>query len=93
MKPVDVKLSTYIDFNKENNEKDSKFEIGNHVRILKYKNIFAKRYIPNWSGKFFVIKNLVNAVRWTYVINDLDSEDIFGTFHEKELQKSKSKRV
>ena len=53
MKSVDVKLSTYIDFNKENNEKDSKFEIGNHVRIFKYKNIFAKRYSPNWSGEAF----------------------------------------
>ena len=50
MKPVDVKLSTYIDFNKENNEK---FEIGNHVRILKYKNIFAKRYNPHWSEEVF----------------------------------------
>ena len=53
MKPVDVKLSTYIDFNKGNNEKDSKFEIGNHVRILKYKNIFPKSYISNWSGEVF----------------------------------------
>ena len=44
MKPVDVKSNTYIDFNKENNEEDLKFEVGNHVRISKYKNIFAKGY-------------------------------------------------
>ena len=36
MKPVDVKSSTYIDFNVENNDKDLKFEVGNHVRISKY---------------------------------------------------------
>ena len=39
---VDVKASTYIDFGVTNNEKDCKFEVGDHVRILKYKNIFAK---------------------------------------------------
>ena len=49
MKPVDVKLSTYIDFGIENNDKDTKLKVGYHVRISKYKNIFAKAYIPNWS--------------------------------------------
>ena len=49
MKPVDVKSNTFIDFNKENNEEDPKFEVGDHVRILKYKNIFAKSYTPNQS--------------------------------------------
>ena len=43
MKPVDVKLSTHIDFNKENSEKDPKFKIGDHVRISKCKDIFAKK--------------------------------------------------
>ena len=43
MKPDDIKSSTYIDFGIENNEKDSKFKVGDHVRISKYKNIFAKR--------------------------------------------------
>ena len=43
MKPVDDKSSTYIDFSKENNKKGPKFKVGNHVRISKYKNIFAKR--------------------------------------------------
>ena len=47
MKPVDVKDNTYIDFKKEVNDKDPKFKIGDHVRISKYKNIFAKGYMPN----------------------------------------------
>ena len=49
MKPVDVKSSTYIDSNKENNDKDFKYKVGNIVTILKYKNMFAKVYVPNWS--------------------------------------------
>ena len=55
MKPVNVTSNTHIDFNKENNQEDSKFEVGDHVRISKYKNIFPKRYIPNWSEEVFVI--------------------------------------
>ena len=49
MKPVDVKDNTYIDFKKEVNDKDPKFKVGDYVRISKYKNIFAKGYMPNWS--------------------------------------------
>ena len=47
MKPVDVKSSTYIDSSKQINDKDPKFKIGDILRILKYKNIFAKGYVPN----------------------------------------------
>ena len=46
MKPVDVKDNAYIDFKKEVNDKDPKFKVGDHVRISKYKNIFAKGYTP-----------------------------------------------
>ena len=46
MKPVDVKSSTCIDFNKENNKEDPKFKVGDHVKISMYKNIFAKHYVP-----------------------------------------------
>ena len=49
MKHADVKLSMYIDLNKENNKEDPKFKVGDHVRISKYKSIFAKGYVPNWS--------------------------------------------
>ena len=85
MKPVDVKDNTYIDFKKESNDKDPKFKIGDHVRIYKYKNTFAKGYMPNWSEEIFVIKKIKNTVPWTYVLNDLNSEQIIGTFYEKEL--------
>ena len=53
MKPVDVKDNTYIDFEKEVNNKDPKFKVGDRVRISKYKNIFTKWYMPNWSEEVF----------------------------------------
>ena len=56
MKPTDVKDNTYIDFSKEVNDNDPKFKVGDHVRISKYKNIFAKGYTPSWSEEVFVIK-------------------------------------
>ena len=53
-----MKLSTYIDSSKEINDEDPKFEIEDIVRISKYKNIFAKGYVSNWSEEVFVIKRL-----------------------------------
>ena len=91
MKPVDAKDNTYIYFKKEVNDRDPKFKVGDHVRISKYKNIFAKGYTPNWSEEVFVISKVKNAVPWTYVINDLNGEEIIGTFYEKELQKTNQK--
>ena len=58
MKPVYVKDNTYIDFQKEINDKDPKVKVGDYVRISKYKNIFAKGCTPNWSEEAFVIKKL-----------------------------------
>ena len=55
-------------------------KFGDHVRISKYKNIFAKRYIPNWSEDIFVIKKVQNTVPWTYVINDFSGVETIGTF-------------
>ena len=60
MKRVDVKDNTYIDSNKDVNDKDPKFKVGDHVGISKYKNIFDKEYIPNWSEEDFVIKKVKN---------------------------------
>ena len=85
MKPNDVKDNTYINANKKVNDKNPKFKVGEHVRISKYKNVFAKGYTPNWSEEVFVIKEIKNTVPWTYVINDLNGEKISGTFYEKEL--------
>ena len=62
MKPADVKNNTYRDFDKEVNDKDPKFQVGDHVRISKYKNIFAKAYTPYWPEEIFVIKKVKNAV-------------------------------
>ena len=91
IKLVDVKSSTYIDSSKEINNKDPKFKIGDIVRILKHKNIFAKGYVPNCSEDVFVITKVKNTVLWTYVISDLKGEEIVGTFYEKELQKTNQK--
>ena len=93
MKPTDVKDNTYIDFEKEVNDKDPKFKIGDHVRISNYKNIFAKGYKPNWSEEVFIITKIKNTVSWTYVINDLNGEEIIGAFYKKELQKTNQKRI
>ena len=51
------------------------------------KTIFAKGCTPNWSEEVFLIKKLKNTVRWTYVINDLNDQEIIGIFYEKERQK------
>ena len=58
MKTVAVNSSTYIDFNEEKNDKNSKIEVGDHVKISKYKNIFAKGYTPNWSEE--VVRSYVS---------------------------------
>ena len=88
MKPTDVKDNTYINTSKEINNKDPKFKVGDYLRISKYKNIFGKGYIPNWSEEVFIIKNVKNTIPWTYVINDLNGEEIIGAFYEKELPKT-----
>ena len=85
MKLVNVKSKTFIDFGKENNHKDHKCKVGDHVRISKYENIFAKGCTPNQSEEVFVIKKFVPL---TYVISDLNGEEILGTFYKKELQKA-----
>ena len=59
---------------------------GDDVRISKYKNIFAKGYTLNCSEEVFVI-----IVPWIYIINDLNGEEIIGTFYENELQKLNQK--
>ena len=85
MKPVAVKDNAHIDFS---NDKDAKLKVGDHIRISKYKNIFPKRYTPNWSEEVFVIQEVKNTVPWTYVINDLNGEKTIGIFYEKELQET-----
>ena len=81
-----------IKCNEESNKKDPKFKIGDHVRISKYKNIFAKGYTPNWSEEVFIVNKINNTVPWTYVISDMNSEEITGSFYEKELQSTNQQK-
>ena len=57
--------------------------------FLNIKNIVAKGYTSNWSEEVFIISKVKNTVPWTYVINDLNGEEIIGTFYE--LQKTNKK--
>ena len=83
MEFVDVKTNTYIDFNKGNSKEYPKFEAGDHVRISRFKNIFAEGCIPNWSEEVFLIKKVKNIVLSMYVICDLNGEEIIETIYEK----------
>ena len=56
MKLIDVKLSIYLNFNKEKDGEYPKFEVSHHIRILKYKNIFAKGDSRNWFEEVFCDK-------------------------------------
>ena len=93
MKPIVDKDGTYFDSIEEVNDKDPKFKVSDHVRISKYKNIFAKAYTPNWLEELFVIKEVKNTVPWTYAINDLNGEEIIETFYEKEPQKANKQKL
>ena len=92
MKPIDLKDNTYISTDKEINNKSPKFKVGDHVRISKCKNVFAEGYTPNRSEEVFVIKKVKNTVPWTYVIDNLNGEEITGTFYEKEFQKTNQEK-
>ena len=61
MKPKDVgdNKREYID---EHNEKDSRFKVGDRVRISKFKNIFAKGYTPTWSTEIFIVNKINDTV-------------------------------
>ena len=58
MKLTDVTSDSYAEYNEDSNEKDPKFKVGDHVRISKYKNIFAKGYTQNWSEEVFILSRL-----------------------------------
>ena len=71
--------------------KGLKSKVGDHVRTSKYKYIFAKGYVPNWSEDVFIVNKIKNTVPWNYTISDLNNEQIIGSFYGKELQKSNQK--
>ena len=96
--PADVKDNTYIESmelhsNKEVNDKDPKFKVGDHVRISKYKNIFAKGYKPNWSEEVFIIKQVKNTVPWTYVKNGLMVMKLLEHFMKKTYKRLINKNL
>ena len=55
MKPIDVISGSYAEYNEDFNVTKPKFKVGNHVRISKYKNIFAYGYTKYWSEEVFVV--------------------------------------
>ena len=83
MKPINVTSDFYAEYNKDFNKKDPKFKVGDHVRISKYKNIFAKGYAPNWSEEVFVVSGIKDTVPWTYVVSDLNGKELLEVFMKK----------
>ena len=65
IKPVDVGDDSFAEYYEESDEKYPKFKIGDHVRISKFKNVFAKVYTRNWSEEIFIVKKIKNTVPWT----------------------------
>ena len=88
MKPKDVGDNKRV-YTDAHNEKDSRFKVGDRVRISKFKNIFAKRYVPNWSKEIFIADKINDTVPYTYNIKDLNDEEVIGSFYDRELQKTK----
>ena len=91
IKPIDATNDSYVEDNEESNKKNPKFKVNDHVRVSKYKNIFAKGYVPNWSEEVFIVNGIKNTVPWIYTISDLNGENVIGSFYEKELQKTNQK--
>ena len=88
MGPIDVTSDSSAEYNEDSNKKDPKFKVSDRVRISKYKNIFAKRYTPNWSEEIFIITKIKDAVPWTYVTSNVNGELIARNFYEKKLLKT-----
>ena len=92
MKPSDVTSDSYAEYSKDSNEKDPKFKVGDHVRISKYKNIFANGSTQNLSEEVFVISKNKNTVMWNCIFSNLNGEPITVCFYEKELQKTSQEK-
>ena len=93
MKPFDVKSSTYIDSSKEINDKDPKFNIGDIVRISKYKNTFTNVYTLNWPEKVFVIKKLKILCRGLMLLMILMEKKLLKKILKKICKKANQKEV
>ena len=93
MKPIEVTCGSYAEYDEDSNKKQPKFKVGDHIRISKHKYVFAKGYTQNCSEEPFIISKIANTVPWTYVISDLNGEEINGTSYAKRIAKNKSKRI
>ena len=69
-------------------KKDSRFKVGDRVRLSKFKNIVAKVYTPNRSREIFIVNKINDTVPYTYNIKYLNDEEIIGSFYDRELQKN-----
>ena len=87
MKPIDVTDDSYAECNENFNKKDPKFKVGDNARISKYKNILAKAYNPNRSEEIFVVSKIKNTFPWTYVVSDLNGEELLEVFMKKNCKK------
>ena len=71
--------------------KKPKFQIGEKVRISKFKKTFEKGFTPNWTEEIFVVDKIIYTHPITYKLVDLSGEEITGSFYEEEMQKTNQK--
>ena len=83
MKPIDVTSGSYAEYSEDSNVTMPKFKVGDHVRISKYKSIFAAGYTQNWLEEVFAVSKIRDTVPWTYIISDLNGGKFAVSFHEK----------
>ena len=93
MKLFDAKQSTYIDSSQEINDKDPKFKIADTVRILKYKNIFSKAYVTNWSKDISVIKKVKTLCQGHMLSVILKTNKLLERFTKKNYKKQIKKNL
>ena len=89
MKPKDVKDDNNRIYIHEHNNKSARYNVGDRVRISKFKNIFAKGYTPNRSREIFIINKISDTISYTYNLKDLNDEEIIGSLYDRELKKTK----
>ena len=92
MKPIDVTSDSYAEYNEDSNEKDPQFKVGDHVRISKYKNIFAKWYTQNGQKKFLLLVKLKIHILGLTLLVPWMVNQLLEVFYEKELQKTSQEK-
>ena len=93
MKPIDVTHDSYAEYNENLNKKDPKFKVGHHVRISKYKNIFAKGHTPNWLEKIFVIREIKMQFLGLILLVTLIVKKLLEVFMKKNCKKTIKKNL